>query len=885
MADSASLIGQTISHYRIIEKLGDGGMGVVYKAEDTKLHRYVALKFLPDGFAPDSQALCRFDREAQAASALNHPNICTIYEIGEHDGQPFIAMEFMEGRTLKHRVSGKPLPLEQVLELGIEIADALDAAHAKGIVHRDIKPANLFVTERGHAKILDFGLAKLSPKPVTGTDATAATLDFEEHLTSPGTALGTVAYMSPEQVKGKDLDARSDLCSFGVVLYEMATGQLPFRGETSGMIFNAILERPPVPPVRINPEVPPKLEEIINKALEKDCDLRYQNASDLRADLKRLKRDTESGHGAIVAAAQDSALPKPSGVRAKLLYGSLLAMVLIALGLGWLIRPKAVQTIVTPAVTNVGEKYTPSLSPDGQHLAFVWDGGDGPDFNLYVKVVGTEESLRLTKHASLDFSPAWSPDGRYIAFCRISKDATGIYIIPALGGAERKVRDTLWDEREFDEVFRFGRLSWSPDGKLLAYSDRSSRSEAAASIFLLSLDSREVRKLTSALRSRGDFYPEFSPDGQTLAFARDSQGVESIYAIPVSGGEERRLTSDTAQKWGLAWTADGREIVFANVGWLWRVSRRGGEPERLQFSQDAIQPSIRGNRLVYLQITRNDSIWRRDLNSLVSASPPSKLISSTRRESGPQFSPDGSKIAFESTRSGGAYEVWVCESDGTNLIQLTHFNPAVTGTPRWSPDGQKIAFDSRPAGNSDIFVIDVQGGPPRKLTSEPSNEVVPSWSRDGRWIYFASDRTGGWEVWKMPSAGGPALQVTRHGGFAAFESTDGRFLYYAKGLTVPGLWRVPTDGGEEVELIGSLEAGYWGYWAVVENGIYYLDTTTKAGIAFFDISTHRITRLFDLENRPARQNLGLTVSPDKKTILYTQLAASSSDILLLENFR
>jgi Tol biopolymer transport system component/DNA-binding winged helix-turn-helix (wHTH) protein len=574
-----------------------------------------------------------------------------------------------------------------------------------------------------------------------------------------------------------------------------------------------------------------------------------------------------------------------SAVGLAIIAAGVIALVLLY---ALLFRSKAPEPSVSLTVTSVGEKYSPSLSPDGSQLAFAWNGGSGLHFSIYVKLIGAEEPLRLTRQKSIDFNPVWSPDGHHIAFCRIKKGDTGIYMVPVVGGAERKIRETHWEERDFDQVFwYFGRLSWSPNGKLLAFSDRTSSNDPA-SIYLLSLDSLSTRRLTSP-GLPGDYNPVFSPDGKTLAFNRGSQGVTSIYTMPVEAGEERRLITGSQFGWGLAWTSDGRDIVFgkagwlATSGWLWKISAHGGAPQRLQFGQEGTEPSIRGSRLVYARQISNLNIWRKQLDSRHASLPADRFLFSTAIESGPQYSPDGSSIVFESTRSG-SYEIWMGRSDGTNLVQLTHFNN-VSGTPRWSPDGQQIAFDSRAPGNADIFVMDSHGGQLRQLTHEASADVVPSWSRDGRWIYFASARSGPWEVWKMPSTAGPAVQVTRHGGFAAFEAPDGKFLYYTKYPAISGIWRMSTSSGEETQIVAGVEPDFWGYWALVERGIYYLDTTAKPAIAFYDFSSGHVTRLFEFETRPAREATGLAASPDGQTILYTQLDALTRDIVLVDNFR
>jgi eukaryotic-like serine/threonine-protein kinase len=897
------MIGQTLSHYRIEANLGEGGMGVVYRALDTRLGRAVVLKVLRPEFVADPERKRRFVLEAKSASALNHPNIITIYEIDQAGGVDFIAMEYVRGKTLDQLIGRKGLRLSEALRYAVQATDALAKAHAAGIVHRDLKPANIMVTDDGLVKLLDFGLAKLAEAVEAGESTVTRT---DQPRTEVGAILGTVPYMSPEQAEGKPMDARSDIFSFGSVLYEMVTGQRPFQGETKVSTLSAILREEPKPLGEMVESAPPDLEKIIARCMRKDPQRRLQHMDDLKLALEEILEEIkeESDERSVdVTTLQAGRVLLPA--RRRMVWaGALLALVLAIGGTFWFrlpglkTEPPAPPLRTVPFTSFPGEERDPALSPDGKQVAFVWDTEADRNFDIYVKLVAGGTPLRLTVSPFQESRPTWSPDGNRIAFLRPTADGHGIFEVPALGGPERKLGQSAASLGLASYLVSWSSgLAWSPDGKFLAIRDKSSIRDPN-SIFLLSTETGEKRKLTSPpAHYFGDGFPAFSPNRQTLAFTRASSGqVNDIYVLPVPGGptsvgEPRRLTFDEREIWGLAWTPDGSSIVFssnrAGSQSLWRISATGGAPERLAAAGDnAYSPSIssHGARLAFSQRLADTNIWRTSGPSSKGLRvPPARLISSTQVESSSQFSPDGKRIAFGSSRSGSE-EIWVCDSEGLNAVQLTSFSGPPVGSPRWSPDSQRIAFDSTKEGQRDIYVVSAEGGSSRRFTLERSNEVRPSWSRDGRWIYFGSDRTGIWQVWKEPAEGGPAVQVTKNGGREAFESPDGKFVYYSKEPRVSGIWRVPVVGGEEIRV---LDQGEQGHWAPLDQGICFVKRMPDPTISLFNFLSRRVEQLAALpkEARTSVASPALAVSPDGRWILYVQVDRVESDIVLVENFR
>lgn len=600
----------------------------------------------------------------------------------------------------------------------------------------------------------------------------------------------------------------------------------------------------------------------------------------------------ESGHP--VSRAENSVGTSPES-RSRWFWALAVVLVLLAGSATLLLRKhpqgvsdSAYKTI--PFTSNIGSESQPAFSPDGKQVAYVWDGGDGGFHHIYVKLVGTESQLKLTSGEANDYSPVWSPDGTTIAFLRQSSTDRGIYTVPSIGGPIRKLYAT---SAKIDVAVEWqrGALSWSPDGKRLIFPDGKSTNKRS-SIHSLDLATLQVTRITDPPTDvDGDFSPVFSPDGSKIAFVRATEGfVRDIYVMDSTGSDPpERLTFDNRLVSGIAWSSDGQSIIFSSdrggkYG-LWRKWLKGGEPERLPVgSEDAFGPAVArvGDALVYTQRSAKWSILRFPAKN--EKGMPTQLLASTQQDSAPQYSPDGTRIAFQSWRSG-TQEIWICSSDGTDLVKLTSFGGPLTGSPSWSPDGREIAFDSRPKGHAHIYVMNVSSELPKAITDGDFNDILPTWSHDGRWVYFSSNRSGTWGIWKVPSQGGTPAQVSSAGGFLALESPDGKWIYYTKG-DMPGIWRVPAQGGgAESMVVNEPAVGYWGYWTMMGDEIFYLDSSTATpSINAYNLKTRQKSRVHSLRRLPP-PFAGITVSPDHKWLLYTDLSESGSHITLVEKFK
>jgi len=860
--------GTRLGPYEIGDLLGAGGMGEVYRATDTRLGREVAVKVLPADFASDKERLRRFEREARAVASLNHPHILTVHDVGTQAGTPYVVTELLEGETLRERLERRAPSLKEALSFAVQAAQGLAAAHRKGVVHRDVKPENLFVTSDGGLKILDFGLARHVPPTAEGEPgATQST------ATREGVVMGTVAYMSPEQAQGLAVDARSDVFSFGVVLYELLTRKHPFRRGTSAATLGAIAETEPMAPGQLAPALPRDLERIVLRCLRKEPDGRFQSTADVALELQEVAAELDKPPAA--GAGRRTPLPRIAGVVAVVLIGLAIA-VAARLASRRVPQPRLVQLTTFP-----GQEQRPAFSPDGQQVAFAWTGEAGDNADVYVMSVAGGSPLRLTTDPSVEDFPTWSPDGRRIAFRRVSGSLASLHVVSALGGPATKVEDL---GPEGDHGWPYPSLSWTSDGKRLVAAHGGPE---GGSLHLVPVDQGKERLLLSSSGSLVS--PAVSPDGRLLAYGACERPYACHVFVATLGpetleGSPRRLTREAHNNLqGITWYRDGRSLVYSaeGMGWLFGVPVSGNSPpERLQIPGRGARDPAASPVADRIAFSREDNPDDQDIWRLERGKPARPLIAHTVRDTFPEFSPDGKRLAFCSKRTGRG-EIFVADADGSNPVQVTSGLGMGQGSPAWSPDGRRIVLDSiQPDRTAVIFVVGSDGGAAQQLTESQADDYRPVWSPDGRWIYFTSNRSGRFEIWRVPAEGGDPTQVTDRGGFAPRFSPDGRTLYYLRQEDRGPLLARPVAGAEERRAVDAVSRTEY---VVREDGIYYFTDVggRTSSLRFLDLATGRSRELAVVDHAGA----GLTVSPDGKTVLYGVRKPPNADLMLIENFR
>ncbi|MEL0097453.1 MAG: protein kinase [Planctomycetaceae bacterium] len=905
------MIGTNVSHFKIIRRIGQGGMGVVYLAEDERLSRPVAIKLLPSDVLHDEGTLERFRNEIRATSILSHPVICQVFDVGTHNGEPFMVMEYLEGASIRQLLQERSFSTTEILQFAIEIADSLDFAHEHQIIHRDIKPGNIFLSDRNRPKLLDFGLAKISAELFQSSDIDADTETktlVVEHATGSGVTMGTVLYMSPEQARGETLDSRTDLFSLGAVIYEMATNVKPFPGETSALVFDSILNKKPIPPSQIAGTNAGPLDAVILKLLEKNPSHRYQSAKALRAELLRIARD-------VGLQVSTSRFPvNPTNPKPGKLWLALFAVMALFFTVNLMksqfwgddnpfarqqpeiltddttVVPR--QHSIIPLTTDAGKEDTPTVSPDGGRVAYSSSGSDGKNTDIYIKLTRGGPPLQLTSDPKADIYPCWSPDSSKIAFIRLGDNSRELVVVPSLGGTP----ESVLIHQDGDQAIVSG-LSWLADSQHVVFEQWVS--DFNSTIAIVNVLTQEIQTLIDVPQAGGRHYSaSVSPNGEYLAYVKDEGvGKGFIYIFDFKNEVTQKVTTDSGYISGITWTPDSEKIIYSYTSGgpsvLYAVGIKGGTPKGVPgVGPGATFPSMASDASVLAYVTNQSSqdIWKFNVIPQNGGleKPGTNHLNSGLNDFDLLFSPDESRVSFISDRSGSS-EVWTANADASNPIKITNIGDGYVLNPKWSPDSSKLMFTSTFAGAIDVYAVPVIGGALQDVSgSEMTNCLIGTWASDGTSAYYMSQGS----IWKRNLESGEAVEIVR-GGWQAVEVPKENMLYYSR-LKEQGNWVIYKRSLDETdpEMPGQLVTEKFTMpmpvnWLLRGKGIFFLgnDTNQSVGVSktfyFYNFETDNVEALGLIENLPELYHV-FEMNQAGTQLFVPQVIDENLDIIVIE---